>query len=80
LTKSTVKKNNVVASLRRLITGARDSGVPVLFGPMAYTEEDCADEGLRRRSGINRLKFEARILAGSWGADFTPTCSRPRAR
>jgi ureidoacrylate peracid hydrolase len=75
-----VKKNNVGASLRRLITGARDSGVPVLFGPMAYTEEDCADEGLRRRSGINRLKFEARILAGSWGADFTPTCSRPRAR
>jgi ureidoacrylate peracid hydrolase len=73
MTKSTVKKNDVVASLRRLIAGAREAGVPVLFGPMAYTEEDYSDGGLQRRSGINRLMFEHKMfLAGSWGADFHP--------
>ena len=73
LTKSTVKKNNVVPNLRRLIEGARERGIPVLFGPMAYTEEDYADEGWQRRSGINRIMFERKMfLAGSWGADFHP--------
>jgi ureidoacrylate peracid hydrolase len=73
MTKSTVKKNDVVAQLQRLISRARDAGIPVLFGPMAYTEEDYADHGLQRRSGINRLMFEAKMfLAGSWGADFHP--------
>jgi ureidoacrylate peracid hydrolase len=73
MTKSTVKKNDVVASLQRLIAGAREAGVPVLFGPMAYTEEDYADKALQRRSGINRLMFENKMfLAGSWGADFHP--------
>ncbi len=73
LTKSTVKKNDVVASLRRVIDGARGRGVPVLFAPMAYTEEDYADHQLQRRTGVNRLMFERRMfLAGSWGADFHP--------
>jgi nicotinamidase-related amidase len=73
MTKSTVKKNNVVAQLQRLISAARDVGVPVLFGPMAYTEEDYADARLQYRSGINRLMFENKMfLAGSWGADFHP--------
>ena len=73
MTKSTVKKNDVVAQLQRLVTATRDAGVPVLFGPMAYTEEDYADARLQRRSGINRLMFEAKMfLAGSWGADFHP--------
>jgi ureidoacrylate peracid hydrolase len=35
MTKSTVKKNDVVAQLVRLAVGAREAGVPVLFGPMA---------------------------------------------
>lgn len=71
MTKSTVKKNDVVAQLVRLTEGARKAGVPVLFGPMAYTEEDYADEGLQKRSGINRLMFENKMfLAGSFGADF----------
>ena len=73
LTKSTVKKNDVVAQLARLADGARAAGVPVLFGPMAYTEEDYADEQLQRRSGINRVMFEKKMfLAGSFGADFHP--------
>jgi ureidoacrylate peracid hydrolase len=73
LTASTVKKNDVVAQLARLAVGARARGVPVLFGPMAYTEEDYADEQLQRRSGINRVMFERRMfLAGSFGADFHP--------
>ena len=73
MTKSTVKKNNVVAQLQRVLAGARAAGMPVLFGPMAYTEEDYADAGLQRRSGINRLMFENKMfLAGSWGADFHP--------
>jgi ureidoacrylate peracid hydrolase len=71
MTKSTVKKNDVVAQLARLTAGAREAGVPVLFGPMAYTEEDYARHHLQRRSGINRLMFENRMfLAGSFGADF----------
>jgi ureidoacrylate peracid hydrolase len=71
MTKSTVKKNDVVAQLARLTAGARAAGVPVLFGPMAYTEEDYARHHLQLRSGINRLMFENRMfLAGSFGADF----------
>lgn len=73
MTKGTVKKNDVVANLKRLITGARERGVPVVFGPMAYTEEDYADQELQRRSAINRVMFEHKMFqAGSWGADFHP--------
>jgi ureidoacrylate peracid hydrolase len=73
LTKGTVLKNDVVPNLRRLVEGARAAGIPVLFGPMAYTEEDYADEQWQRRSGINRVMFERKMfLAGSWGADFHP--------
>ena len=71
MTKSTVKKNDVVAQLVRLTDGARTAGVPVVFGPMAYTAEDYADDRLQRRSGINRLMFENKMfLAGSFGSDF----------
>src|SRR3990170_6519210 len=71
LTNSTVEKNDVVPNLRRLIEGARERGIPVLFGPMAYTEEDYADARWQRRSGINRVMFERKMfLAGTWGADF----------
>jgi len=73
LTKSTVKMNDVIYHLKHAIEGARSQGIPVLFGPMAYTEEDYADEQLQRRSGINRLMYERKMfLAGSWGADFHP--------
>lgn len=73
MTKSTVKKNDVIAQLQRLIAGARAAGVPVLFGPMAYTAEDYADGTLQRRTGINRLMFENRMFqAGTFGADFHP--------
>lgn len=73
LTKTTVVMNNVIANLKRLIEGARSFEVPVIFGPMAYTQEDYADKALQRRSGINRIMFENKMfLAGSWGADFHP--------
>ncbi len=73
LTKKTVQMHDVVGNLRRAIEGARENGVPVIFGPMAYTAEDYADEELQRRSGINRIMFERKMfLAGSWGADFHP--------
>jgi nicotinamidase-related amidase len=73
LTKNTLKLHDVVGNLRRAIDGAREKGVPVIFGPMAYTEEDYADEELQRRTGINRIMFERKMfLAGSWGADFHP--------
>ncbi len=73
MTKGTVEKNDVVKSLARAIEGARERGVPVIFGPMAYTEEDYASEELQRRTGIGRIMFERRMfLAGSWGADFHP--------
>lgn len=73
MTKATVRKNNVVDNLRLAIEGARQRGIPVLFGPMAYTEEDYTDHQLHRRSGINRIMFEKKMFrAGSWGADFHP--------
>ncbi len=73
MTKGTVEKNDVVTSLARAIDGARERRVPVIFGPMAYTEEDYASEELQRRTGIGRIMFERRMfLAGSWGADFHP--------
>jgi ureidoacrylate peracid hydrolase len=73
LVKTTVEKNDVIGNLKRAIEGARGREIPILFGPMAYTEEDYADEHLHRRSGINRLMFENKMfLAGSWGADFHP--------
>lgn len=79
LTKTTVEKHDVVGHLKSAIEGARAHGLAVLFGPMAYTHEDYADEQLQRRSGINRLMFERKMfLAGSWGADFHPDL-QPRA-
>jgi ureidoacrylate peracid hydrolase len=73
MTRFTVRKNDVVSNLRRALEGARERGIPVLFGPMAYTEEDYAEKNLQRRSGINRIMFERKMfLAGSWGADFHP--------
>jgi len=73
LTKGTVEKNDVVASVARAAQGARERGVPVIFGPMAYTAEDYENEELQRRTGIGRIMFERRMfLAGSWGADFHP--------
>ncbi|MCA1620449.1 MAG: cysteine hydrolase [Acidobacteria bacterium] len=73
MTKTTVEMNDVIGHLRRAIGGARERGIHVLFGPMAYTEEDYADERLHRRSGINRYMFEKKMfLAGSWGTDFHP--------
>ncbi len=73
MTKTTVQLHDTVANIRRAIAGARERGVPVLFGPMAYTEEDYAEHELHRRSGINRIMFErAMFIAGSWGADFHP--------
>lgn len=79
LVKNTVRLHDVVGNLKRAIEGARERGIPVLFGPMAYTEEDYRHHELHRRSGINRIMFERRMfLAGSWGADFHPDL-RPRA-
>jgi nicotinamidase-related amidase len=73
MTKTTVIKNDVIGNLKRAIEGARARGIPVLFGPMAYTAEDYANEALHRRTGINRIMFERKMfLAGSWGADFHP--------
>jgi len=73
MTKGTVQMKDVIGNLKRAIEGARAAGIPVLFGPMAYTEEDYADKELHRRSGINRIMFEKKMfLAGSWGADFHP--------
>jgi ureidoacrylate peracid hydrolase len=78
LTSSTVKLHNVVENLKRLMEGARERGIPLLLGPMAYTEEDYAHHELHRRTGINRIMFERKMfLAGSWGADFHPDL-RPR--
>ncbi|MFN6945517.1 MAG: isochorismatase family protein, partial [Cytophagaceae bacterium] len=74
LTKNTVKTiNNVVPNLKKVIEEARSRGIKILYGPMAYTEEDYAEHNLQKRSGINRLMFEKKMfLAGSWGADFHP--------
>lgn len=73
MTKSTVEHNDVVKHLRQLIDGAHERSIPVLFGPMAYTEEDYAEHQLQKRSGINRIMYEKKMfLAGSWGADFHP--------
>jgi ureidoacrylate peracid hydrolase len=73
LTESTVKMNNVIENLQRAIEGARQRSIPVLFGPMAYTEEDYTEHALQHRCGINRIMFERKMfLAGSWGADFHP--------
>lgn len=73
MAKNSVLQHDVVTHLRRAIDAARERGVPVLFGAMAYTEEDYADGKLQCRSGINRIMFEkSMFLAGSWGADFHP--------
>lgn len=73
LTAATVRSNDVIANLRRAIDAAHGRRLPVLFGPMAFTEGDYAAEQLQRRSGMNRLFYERRVcLAGSWGADFHP--------
>lgn len=73
LSKKSLKLHNMIDHLKKAIEGARARGIPVLFGPMAYTEDDYADEKLQKRSGINRMMFETKMfLADSWGADFHP--------
>jgi ureidoacrylate peracid hydrolase len=73
MTKSTLKMVGVIENLKRALEGARERGIPVLYGPMAYTEEDYKEHQLHRRSSINRVMFEHKMfLAGSWGADFHP--------
>lgn len=73
MTKGTVNAHDVVGHLRQAIDAARRKGIPVIYGPMAYTQEDYADGRLQCRCGINRLMFEQKMfLAGSWGADFHP--------
>lgn len=80
MTQATVRRQDVVGNLERLIAGARERGIPVLFAPMAYTEADYRNHRLHKRSGINRVQFERKMfLAGSWGADFHPYL-RPRDR
>jgi len=79
MTKTTVRIHDVIGNLERVIAGAREHSIPVLFAPMAYTEEDYREHEVHRRSGINRVMFEKRMfLAGSWGADFHPNL-RPQA-
>lgn len=73
MTKSTVQSHDVVGHLRQAIDAARRHRIPVIYGPMAYTEEDYAEARMQCRCGINRLMFEQKMfLAGSWGADFHP--------
>jgi ureidoacrylate peracid hydrolase len=73
LTQTTVEKHDVIGHIRQAIDSAHRRGIPVLFGPMAFTAEDYTDDQLQRRSGINRMMHERRMfLAGSWGADFHP--------
>lgn len=73
MTRSTVQMHDVVGHLRQAIEAARRHGIPVIYGPMAYTEEDYAQARMQCRCGINRLMFEQKMfLAGSWGADFHP--------
>jgi nicotinamidase-related amidase len=73
MTKSTLKMVGVIENLKTAIEGARQRGIPVLYGPMAYTEEDYAEHQLHRKSAINRVMYEHKMfLAGSWGADFHP--------
>ena len=73
MTKTTLSMVNVIENLKTAVEGARARGIPVLYGPMAYTEEDYTEHELHRRSAINRMMFEHKMfLAGSWGADFHP--------
>lgn len=73
MTKSTVKAHDVIGHLRQAIDAARRRGIPVMYGPMAYPQEDYASGKLQCRCGINRLMFEQKMfLAGSWGANFHP--------
>lgn len=37
LTKNSLKLHKVIEHLKQAIEGARSAGIPVLFGPMAYT-------------------------------------------
>ncbi|MBA2403285.1 MAG: isochorismatase family protein [Bdellovibrionales bacterium] len=73
LTKGTLKLHDVVGNLKKVIEGARARGIPVIYGPMAFTEEDYKSKELHRLSGISRIMYERKMfLAGSWGADFHP--------
>jgi len=49
MTKATVKAHDVIGHLREAVAAARRKGIPVLYGPMAYTQEDYADGKLQCR-------------------------------
>ncbi len=78
LTKTTVKMNDVVGHLKRAIEGARAQGIPVLFGPMAYTQEDYADEQLPVMvSAVGQRLSPSMRMASSW-KERKLASSRPR--
>lgn len=74
LVKGTVQGHNVLENLQKAASGARERSLRVIFGAMAFAEEDYAVEALQRRGALSRLLFERRVsLAGTWGADFHPS-------
>ncbi|MEV4410808.1 isochorismatase family cysteine hydrolase [Catellatospora sp. NPDC049609] len=59
------------ANLTRLLAGAREHGVSVLFSGMSYTEHEYASWG--RLTGIHRQMFDNRLFqAGTWAVEYHP--------
>jgi nicotinamidase-related amidase len=74
LVKDELDRIGVIENLKRLLSGARERGLPIIFAPMSYTEEDFTT--WKHLSGIHKEMYDNRMFeAGSWGADFHPQLS-----
>ena len=66
-----VKENQVVPHLVQLRTAAKDVGIPVLYSPHYYTDNEF--NSWQRLNPIDKLMFDRKMFrTGTWGAEFHP--------
>ena len=65
-----VVENQVVDKLKRLISSAREAGVPVVYSPHYYDKEYQAWQNV---NFIDQVMFDRKMFdRGTWGADWHP--------
>ena len=66
-----VKENQVVPHLIQLRAAAKSAGIPVLYSPHYYSDDEY--DAWRHLNPIDKLMFDRKMFrAGTWGSEFHP--------
>ncbi|MDP6402230.1 MAG: isochorismatase family cysteine hydrolase [SAR202 cluster bacterium] len=66
-----VKENQVVPHLVQLLKAATDAGIPVVYSPHYYTDNEF--ESWKHLNPIDQLMFDRKMFrTGTWGSEFHP--------